>query len=182
MSEKIRPATYDASRTIDTPAESFSRSEPKSTSSTPTCGSPPPWISWKIAGNTSATSASISIADWAWAAVWLNVCLSRGSPPTSIAAPITSRMLPMIEPTIDALTTSCSPSIRAKKAMISSGALPNVTFSRPPIPGPVRAAIASVASPMTAAQGITAERRRAEDHHRAGVRQLERDRGGDEDA
>ena len=39
--------------------------------------------------------------------------------------------------------------------MISSGALPNVTFSRPPMPGPVRAAIASVASPITAAQGIT---------------------------
>ena len=39
--------------------------------------------------------------------------------------------------------------------MINSGALPNVTFSSPPIPGPVRAAIASVASPITAAQGIT---------------------------
>jgi hypothetical protein len=39
--------------------------------------------------------------------------------------------------------------------MISSGALPNVTFRRPPIPGPVRAAIASVASPMIAAHGIT---------------------------
>jgi hypothetical protein len=65
-------------------------------------------------------------------------------------------MLPMIEPTIDAFTTSWSPSRRAKKAMISSGALPKVTFRRPPIPGPVRAAIASVASPITAAQGITA--------------------------
>jgi hypothetical protein len=40
--------------------------------------------------------------------------------------------------------------------MISSGALPKVTFSRPPMPGPVFAAIASVASPITAAQGITA--------------------------
>ena len=61
----------------------------------------------------------------------------------------------MIEPTIDAFTTSCSPSLRAKKAMISSGALPNVTFRKPPIPGPVCAAMCSVASPITAAVGIT---------------------------
>jgi hypothetical protein len=97
----------------------------------------------------------MSIADWALAAVRLKVCFSRGSPPTNIAPPSTSRMFPMIEPTSDALTTSWSPSTSAKKAMISSGALPKVTFSRPPIPGPVRAAIASVASPITAAQGIT---------------------------
>ena len=45
--------------------------------------------------------------------------------------------------------------MRAKNAIISSGAFPKVTFRRPPIPGPVRAAIASVASPITAAQGIT---------------------------
>ena len=62
----------------------------------------------------------------------------------------------MIEPTIEAFTTSCRPSSRAKKAMISSGALPKVTLSSPPMPGPVLAAIASVASPITAAQGITA--------------------------
>jgi len=41
-------------------------------------------------------------------------------------------------------------------AMISSGALPNVTFSRPPMPGPLRAASCSVASPINAAVGITA--------------------------
>ena len=113
-------------------------------------------MSWKIAGKISAASASMSIADWALAAVRLKVCLSRGRPPTTIAAPITSRMLPMIEPTIEAFTTSWRPSSSAKNAMISSGALPNVTFSRPPMPGPVLAAIASVASPITAAQGITA--------------------------
>ena len=73
----------------------------------------------------------------------------------SIAAPITSRMLPMIEPTSEALTTSCRPSRSAKKAMISSGALPNVTLSRPPMPGPERAASSSVARPMSAAVGIT---------------------------
>ena len=39
--------------------------------------------------------------------------------------------------------------------MISSGALPNVTFSRPPMPGPERAARFSVASPIAAAVGMT---------------------------
>ena len=70
-----------------------------------------------------------------WPPCGLNVCWSRPSPPTSIAAPSTSRTLPMIEPTIDALTTSCRPSASAKSAMISSGALPKVTLSRPPMPG-----------------------------------------------
>ena len=37
--------------------------------------------------------------------------------------------------------------------MISSGALPKVTFSRPPIPGPDRAASSSVARPISAAVG-----------------------------
>ena len=140
---------------MPTPSESFSRSEPKSTRSSPTPGRPPPWISWKAAGRTRAASASSSIADWAFAAVALKLCLSRLAPPTTIAAPSTSRMLPMIEPTIEALTTSCSPSSRAKKAMISSGALPKVTLRKPPMPGPVLAAITSVASPMAAAVGIT---------------------------
>ena len=45
-------------------------------------------------------------ADCACAAVWLNVCFSRDQPPTTKAAPITSSTLPMIEPTIDAFTTS----------------------------------------------------------------------------
>jgi hypothetical protein len=39
--------------------------------------------------------------------------------------------------------------------MISSGALPKVTLSRPPMPGPVLAAITSVASPIAAAVGMT---------------------------
>jgi hypothetical protein len=64
-------------------------------------------------------------------------------------------MLPRIEPTSDAFTTSCSPSRRAKNAMMISGALPNVTFSRPPIPGPERAASSSVERPISAAVGIT---------------------------
>ena len=39
--------------------------------------------------------------------------------------------------------------------MISSGALPNVTFSSPPTPGPARCASSSVARPMSAAVGTT---------------------------
>jgi hypothetical protein len=68
---------------------------------------------------------------------------------------MTSRMLPRIEPMIEALTTSWSPALRANNAMISSGALPNVTFRKPPIPGPDLAATSSVARPMSAAVGIT---------------------------
>ena len=60
----------------------------------------------------------------------------------------------MIEPMIEALTTSCSPWPRAKRAMISSGALPKVTLSRPPMPGPERAASSSVARPISAAVGM----------------------------
>ena len=56
---------------------------------------------------------------------------------------------------IDALTTSCSPACSAKSAMISSGALPKVTLSRPPIPGPARCASSSVAFPISAAVGTT---------------------------
>src|SRR5690242_16204885 len=39
--------------------------------------------------------------------------------------------------------------------MISSGALPNVTFNRPPMPGPARWASSSVARPISAAVGTT---------------------------
>src|SRR4051794_30382900 len=39
--------------------------------------------------------------------------------------------------------------------MISSGALPKVTFNRPPMPGPERSASSSVARPMIAAVGTT---------------------------
>ena len=133
-----------------------------------------------MAGNTSAASASVSMPTWALTAVRLNSCFSRPHPPTIIAAPMTSRQLPMIEPTSDAFTTSCSPSTSAKKAMISSGALPKVTFRRPPIPGPVRAAIASVDSPITAAHGITARAAADEDQYGARVRQLQGDRDRDE--
>ena len=56
---------------------------------------------------------------------------------------------------IEAFTTSCRPFSSANSAMISSGALPNVTFSRPPMPGPARCASSSVARPISAAVGTT---------------------------
>lgn len=60
----------------------------------------------------------------------------------------------MIEPMMVALTSSCSPALSANSAMISSGALPKVTFNSPPIPGPNRAASSSVARPISAAVGM----------------------------
>src|SRR4051812_34535112 len=102
-----------------------------------------------------AAAASRSMPDCTVAAVRSNRWRSWRSPPTNIAAPRTSRMLPRIEPISDALTTSCRPAPSAKSAMISSGALPKVTLSRPPIPGPERAASSSVALPISAAVGMT---------------------------
>ena len=73
-------------------------------------------------------------------------------PPATIAAPSTSSTLPMIDPVIDALTTPTSPCDNAISAMINSAALPNVAFSRPPMPGPARAPRCSVARPIQPAQ------------------------------
>ncbi len=127
----------------------------KFVASSPSSGRSSPRASRNIAGSTSATVASSSMVACADAASATNFCRSRPQPPISIAAPSTSRRLPRIEPTIEALTTSCRPSESAKSAMISSGALPNVTFSSPPIPGPARCASSSVARPMSAAVGTT---------------------------
>ena len=64
--------------------------------------------------------------------------------------------------------------------MISSGALPNVTFRKPPMPGPERAASSSVARPISAAVGITPSAEVTKIERRARVRQLEHDRDRDE--
>src|SRR4051794_40467850 len=103
----------------------------------------------------SAPTASRRSSACTLAAVRSKRWRSRLRPPTRLAAPITSSTLPRMEPTSDALTTSCSPSLRAKNAMISSGALPNVTLRKPPMPGPERAASSSVALPISAAVGMT---------------------------
>jgi hypothetical protein len=102
-----------------------------------------------------ATVASNSINACAEAARGSKSCRSRRSPPANIDTPSTSRTLPRIDPTMEALTTSCSPAPSANSAMISSGALPKVTLRNPPIPGPDRAASSSVARPISAAVGIT---------------------------
>ena len=60
-----------------------------------------------------------------------------------------------------------------------SGALPNVTFRKPPMPGPERIASCSVACPISAAVGITPAAEQAKITGRLGVRELERD--GDRD-
>ena len=135
-SEKRRPTRYVNRSTTATAIDMVSRSLENCLDSSVGPGRPPPSTSWNTAGSTSATTASSSMPAWVLAAVRSNVCVLYLSPPTSIAAPMTSRMLPRIEPISDALTTSCSPSWRAKKAMISSGALPNVTLRNPPMPGP----------------------------------------------
>jgi hypothetical protein len=59
--------------------------------------------------------------------------------------------LPLSEPR----TTSNFASLTAKSAMINSGALPNVAFRKPPMPGPVWCAACSVASPISQASGIS---------------------------
>ena len=64
--------------------------------------------------------------------------------------------------------------------MISSGALPKVTFSRPPIPGPERAASSSVARPISAAVGMIPSAAVKNTSAVARVRELEHDRERDE--
>src|SRR5437016_6965191 len=73
------------------------------------------------------------IAD-ARAPVRLNRCSLYLVPPHKIDSPNTSRMLPIIEPAIDALTTLLRPFESAITAMISSAAFPNVAFNNPPAP------------------------------------------------
>ena len=55
----------------------------------------------------------------------------------------------MMEPVIDALTTSSCPAVSAKNAMISSAMLPNVALRMPPTWGPVSAPRRSVEMPTT---------------------------------
>src|SRR6266480_2236563 len=66
------------------------------------------------------------------APVRLNRCSLYLVPPHKIDSPNTSRMLPIIEPAIDALTTLLRPFESAVTAMISSAAFPNVAHKSPP--------------------------------------------------
>ncbi len=69
--------------------------------------------------------------------------------------PITNSKFPKIEPVIEANTSSSKPALIAMMVMISSAALPKVALSNPPTRGFVRAAKASVPSPIYSAIGIT---------------------------
>ena len=86
----------------------------------------------------------------------------------------------MIDPMIEALTTSWRPSSSAKKAITSSGKFPKVTFSRPPMPGPERAASSSVALPIIAAVGMMPSAAATKIARCAGVRELEHERNRDQ--
>ena len=108
-----------------------------------------------MAGMTSAAAASSSIEDCDEAAVRLKYWRSRLRPPKNIAAPSTSRMLPMIEPTIEALTTSCSPAPEREEGDDELGRVAEGDVEQAADPGPERTASSSVARPMSAAVGMT---------------------------
>ena len=94
-------------------------------------------VNAKTAGTNSPMTARTSSAAFDAAIFGLNCCVPWRRPPISTLAPSTSSRLPMIEPVIDALTTSMSPACSAKNAMISSAMLPNVALRMPPTCGPV---------------------------------------------
>ena len=76
--------------------------------------------------------------------------------PASSEKPSTSSKFPTTEPVNEPRTTSVSPWLTARSAMMSSGALPKVALRKPPIPGPVCSAACSVASPISHASGMSA--------------------------
>src|SRR5262249_37831513 len=82
-------------------------------------------------------------------------CDWRPSPPTKNESPSTSSRLPTMLPVIDALTSAMCPLLSATIAMISSAALPNVAFRKPPSAGPDRCASSSVPRPISPASGIS---------------------------
>src|SRR5262249_16972498 len=114
-----------------------------------------PALKWKLAGQSMAATAMESSPAFASAACRLKVCSLRRQPPTTMAPPATRSRFPRIEPVTDAFTTAFSPLVSAMTARISSAALPNVAFNRPPHVGPRRTARLSVASPISSARGIT---------------------------
>jgi len=85
-----------------------------------------------MVGNERPATAISSIVDARPAESLLNVCSRCLIPPNIILKPMSKRTLITIEPTRDALTISTSPALMANTAIISSIALPNVAFSRPP--------------------------------------------------
>ena len=76
------------------------------------------------------------------------------NPPTKILIPITSRMLPSMDPARLVSTSENIPALTANPQIRISGTFPMVAFRKPPTFGPVYRLICSVASPSTAARGM----------------------------
>src|ERR1041384_5166432 len=89
-------------------------------------------VRWKTVGMMSAMAANEREIPEVRAPLALKTCSLCFTPPNKAERPRTRRMLPMIEPVIEALTTPVSPFERAMPAMISSAAFPNVAFNNPP--------------------------------------------------
>ena len=154
--------------------------EPKSTISAPRLGSPSPSTSSKIAGITSAAAASNSIRDCTLAAVAIELLRSRPMPPTSIAAPSTSRMLPRIEPTIERLDDLLQALVEREQGddQLRRVAEGDVQQAADPGPGLRRELLGG--EPHQRRRGDDPERRDDEDQPRRGVGELEHDRERDE--
>src|SRR5262245_988019 len=86
----------------------------------------------------------------------LKVCFSRPHEPATMEMPRPSRLLPMIDPVMVALTTAPLPDRSTNSARMNSAALPKVTFSRPPMAGPARSATCSVARRIHPLNGMMA--------------------------
>src|ERR1700722_2503320 len=110
-------------------------------------------VIWKTVGIARANEASVSVVVEVRAAVLLKRCSRNLTPPARIDAPITRRILPMMDPVIDAFTTPVNPLESAISAMINSAALPKVAFNNPPTPWPRCSASSSVARPIQPARG-----------------------------
>src|SRR6185437_16301370 len=108
---------------------------------------PVPRAAAKAVGTPSPITARASIEELIPATRRSNVWVPWRTPPTTNDAPRTSRVLPRIEPVMDAVATSSWPALMAKMVMISSAAFPNVAFSTPPIFGPLLSPSCSVAIP-----------------------------------
>ena len=92
-----------------------------------------PGIKANMLGITIDTTAIRSIVEFMPAMLLEIFCSLYLKPPKMILSPRTKSRFPMIEPVIEALTSSVKPLLIAIKAMISSAAFPNVAFSNPPM-------------------------------------------------
>src|SRR5271165_3057715 len=82
-----------------------------------------------------------------------NLIRPNRRPATTIAAPLTTRMLLTMAPVQAALASGPKPLRMAMSPKISSGRLPNPAFIMPPQVGPIRPARWSVAVPIQAEDG-----------------------------